>query len=48
MGLKMSSSTPASRQVQPWGTPFFFRRVSPTATWRSSPSMVKENRPLTT
>lgn len=48
MGLNMSSRIPASRQVQPWGTPSFFSRVSPAVTSRVSPSMVKEKRPLTT
>lgn len=46
--IEKSSSTPASRQVQPWSMLFFFRRVSPAAISRVFPSMVKENRPLTT
>lgn len=48
MGEKMSSRIPSSRQVQPWGTPFSFKRVSPARTVRVSPSMVKENAPETT
>ena len=48
MGLNISSSTPASRQVHPWMTPSVFSSVSPGPTSRVSPSMVKEKRPLTT
>ena len=48
MEEKMSSRIPSSRQVQPWGTPFSFKRVSPARTVRVSPSMVKENAPETT
>ena len=47
-GLKMSYSTPASRQVQPWTTPSVFSRVSPGPTSWVSPPMVKEKRPLAT
>ena len=48
MGVKISRSTPASRQVHPWTTPSSLSMVSPARTVRVSPSMVKRNTPDTT
>ena len=48
MGVKMSSSTPFSRQVQPCSMPFSFSSVSPARTTLVSPPMVNWNAPLTT
>ena len=48
MGVKTSSSTPFSRQVQPCSMPFSFSSVSPARTTLVSPPIVNWNAPLTT